>query len=203
MARASPVPDPDDLRRRRLLDVALATFLRFGFRKTSMEEVARAAGLSRQGLYLHFATKDDLFGAVVRHGLATGLDAAHAQLRNGDATLEARLVGAFDAWIGRFAGMLGGDVVDLQEAIVQYGPQIAEHDEQFIEAVARVLRAAPVAAAYKPVGISARQLADTLAATARGLKHSCRTQPEFRERMAIAVRAMLAVPALTSTSQLR
>jgi AcrR family transcriptional regulator len=190
MARASPIPDPDDVRRHRLLDVALATFLRFGFRKTSMEEVARAAGLSRQGLYLHFATKDDLFGEVVRHGLATGLAAAHDRLRSADGELEARLVGAFDAWIGRFAGTLGGDVGDLQEAIVQYGPLIAEHDEQFVEAVARVLRASPVAAAYKPAGISARQLADTLAATARGLKHGCRTQPEFHERMAIAVRAL-------------
>ena len=190
MARTAAAPDPDDVRRRRLLDVALATFLRFGFRKTSMEEVARAAGLSRQGLYLHFATKDDLFRDVVRHGLATGLDAAHAELRNTDATLEARLLGAFDAWIGRFVGMLGGDVVDLEEAIAQYGPLIAEHDEQFVEAVARVLRASPVAAAYKAVGITARQLAETVAATARGLKHSCRTQPEFRERMAIALRAL-------------
>jgi hypothetical protein len=73
---------------------------------------------------------------------------------------------------------------------VQYGALIAEHDEQFVDAVARVLRASPVAAGYKAVGISARQLADTLAATARGLKHTCRTQPEFRERMAIAVRAL-------------
>jgi AcrR family transcriptional regulator len=194
MARTSPVPAPDDVRRRHLLDVALATFLRFGFRKTSMEEVARAAGMSRQGLYLHFATKDDLFGEVVRHGLATGLDAAHAELRAADATLEARLLGAFDAWIGRFVGMTGGEVVDLQEAIVQYGPLIAEHDEQFVDAVARVVRASPVAAAYKPAGITARQLADTLVATARGLKHSCRTQPEFRDRMAIALRALLAVP---------
>jgi AcrR family transcriptional regulator len=190
MARTAPLPDPDDGRRRRLLDVALAAFLRFGFRKTSMEEVARAAGMSRQGLYLHFPTKDDLFGEVVRHGLATGLDAAHAQLRNADAALEDRLLGAFDAWIGRFVGMAGGEVVDLQEAIVQYGPLIAEHDERFVDAVARVLRASPVAAAYKPAGITARQLADTLVATARGLKHSCRTQPEFRERMAIALRAL-------------
>src|SRR5262245_61948983 len=150
MARGLPSPDPDDVRRRRLLDVALATFLRFGFRKTSMEDVARAAGLSRQGLYLHFATKDDLFGEVVRHGLATGLAAAHARLRSADAELEARLIDAFDAWIGRFAGMLGGDVGDLHEAIVQYGPLIAEHDEQFVDAVARVLRASPVAAAYRP-----------------------------------------------------
>jgi TetR/AcrR family transcriptional regulator of autoinduction and epiphytic fitness len=190
MAKVAPVPDPDDLRRRRLLDVALATFLRFGFRKTSMEEVARAAGLSRQGLYLHFATKDDLFAEVVRHGLATALDAAHAALRDADASLEARLLGAFDAWIGRFVGMTGGDLVDLHEAIVQYGPVIAEHEDQFVDAVAGALRASQVAAAYKPAGITARQLADTLAATARGLKYSCRTQPEFRARMAIALRAL-------------
>jgi len=183
-------PDPDDVRRRRLLEAALATFLRFGFRKTSMEEVARAAGLSRQGLYLHFATKDDLFGAVVRHALSTGRDAAHDQLRDAAATLEARLVGAFDAWIGRFVGALGGDVADLEEAIAQYGSLIAEHEEAFADAVARTLRASPVAAAYKPAGLSARQLAETLVATARGLKHSCATRPEFRERMTIAVRAM-------------
>jgi TetR/AcrR family transcriptional regulator, regulator of autoinduction and epiphytic fitness len=191
MARTATLPpDPDDGRRRRLLDVALATFLRYGFRKTSMEEVARAAGLSRQGLYLHFATKDDLFCEAVRHALTTGLDAAQGQLRDPDATLEARLVGAFDAWIGRLVGALGGDVADLEEAIAQYGPLIAGYEDQFADAVARALRASPVAAAYKAAGLSARQLADTLVATGRGLKHACAARPEFRERMAIAVRAM-------------
>ena len=42
-----PVPREAGVRRRRLLDAALNTFLRYGFRKTSMEEVARAAKLSR------------------------------------------------------------------------------------------------------------------------------------------------------------
>ena len=47
----------DDPRRSRLLEAALGVFLRYGYKKTSMDEVARAADLSRQGLYLHFATK--------------------------------------------------------------------------------------------------------------------------------------------------
>lgn len=40
-------------------------FLRFGYRNTSMHEVARAAGLSRQGSYLRSATEQALFHAVI------------------------------------------------------------------------------------------------------------------------------------------
>ena len=69
-------------RRGHVLDVAMGVFARFGFRKTSMEEVARASHLSRQGLYLHFATKEQLFHAAVRHALETGLEAAVAQLKD-------------------------------------------------------------------------------------------------------------------------
>ena len=31
---------------------------RYGFKKTSMDDVAQAAGVSRQGLYLYFDTKE-------------------------------------------------------------------------------------------------------------------------------------------------
>ena len=40
-------------------------FLRFGYRKTSMDDIARAAGVSRQALYLWFPNKEALFCAVV------------------------------------------------------------------------------------------------------------------------------------------
>ncbi|MGO4422861.1 TetR/AcrR family transcriptional regulator, partial [Streptomyces sp. MCAF7] len=48
-----------------VLDVALTTFARFGYRKTSMEEVAKAARISRPGLYFLFSSKEDLFRAAV------------------------------------------------------------------------------------------------------------------------------------------
>src|SRR5262245_29785734 len=48
-------------RQEAIFAAAIAIFLRFGFKKTSMDDLARAAGLSRQGLYLHFASKDALF----------------------------------------------------------------------------------------------------------------------------------------------
>jgi TetR/AcrR family transcriptional regulator of autoinduction and epiphytic fitness len=180
----------DDSKRSRILEAALDTFIRFGFRKTSMEEVARAAGLSRQGLYLHYATKEELFRASVRHLLESGLAAVAEELGGGGA-LEARLVGALDAWVGRFVGMHGENMSDLYEATQQLvGSMLADHDEQFGAALTRAMRASGLAGAYKAVGIGPRQLAETLYATARGFKHSCATRAEFRERMSVAVRAM-------------
>lgn len=183
-------PAPEETRRRRLLDAALTTFLRYGFRKTSMEEVARAGQLSRQALYLHFATKEELFGAAVRHFLQTGLEAAGVAL-DSEASLETRLAGAFDAWVGRYVGLLGADVSDLQQASEELvGPLIQEHEERFVERVTRAIRSSGLPAAYRAAGITPRQLAETLTATARGLKYGTASRAEFGERFSIAVRAL-------------
>jgi TetR/AcrR family transcriptional regulator of autoinduction and epiphytic fitness len=187
---ARPGPDP---RRQKLLDAALTVFLRFGFRKTSMDEVARAAHISRQGLYLHFKTKEELFQATVEHLLRDAQTAAERSLCDASRPLEQRLLGAFDAVVGRFVGMLGADTADLAQAgSLLVGDMIAEHELAFAEAVAKALRGSGLLGAYRTVGLSARQLADTLYATARGLKYSCATRAEFVERMGVAVRALCA-----------
>ncbi|WP_437809275.1 TetR/AcrR family transcriptional regulator [Sorangium sp. So ce1078] len=181
----------EDARRRRLMDAALTVFLRFGFRKTSMDEVARAAGVSRQGLYLHFATKEELFRASVEHFLDAALGAVTAALGDAELSLEMRLVGAFDAWVGRFVGALGPGAADLSTASDELvGPLIAQREGQFIEAVTKALRASGLVAAYRPLGITGRQLAATLYAAARGLKHSAGTREAFVEGMTIAARVM-------------
>lgn len=177
-------------RRRKLLEAALTVFLRFGFRKTSMDEVARAAGVSRQGLYLHFATKEELFRAAVEHLFDSALAEVAAALGDAGSPLEKRLVGAFDAWLGRFVGAFGGNAADLSAAADELvGPLIAEREGMFVEAVAKVLRSSGLAAAYRPAGLSARQLADTLCWTGRGLKYAA-TREAFVEGMTAAVRAM-------------
>jgi AcrR family transcriptional regulator len=44
-----------------ILDAALPVFVRYGFRKASMSDIARAAGISRAALYLCFSSKEELF----------------------------------------------------------------------------------------------------------------------------------------------
>lgn len=58
-------------REARLLDAAARLFARFGFDKTSVEDIARAAGVSKGAVYLHWPSKLSLFEAVLAHeGLA-------------------------------------------------------------------------------------------------------------------------------------
>ncbi len=62
-------PEPS-ARAAELLDAAEECFLKFGLTKTTMEDVARAAGASRATLYRHFANRDDLFLGVVEREAA-------------------------------------------------------------------------------------------------------------------------------------
>lgn len=60
-------PDgPADEVTTRLLDAAYEQFCRMGIRRTTMEDVARRAGVSRITAYRRFATKDALVEHVVR-----------------------------------------------------------------------------------------------------------------------------------------
>ena len=61
-SEATTAPAPDD--RDPVLDAALAAFLDFGIRRTSMGEIARRAGMSPATLYRRYATKSDVVMAV-------------------------------------------------------------------------------------------------------------------------------------------
>jgi AcrR family transcriptional regulator len=51
--------------RERILDVAMEVFAQSGYRRASMDQVAEAAGLTRQAVYHYFKSKADLFRASV------------------------------------------------------------------------------------------------------------------------------------------
>src|SRR5882762_5206644 len=104
MAGAS---DPAAARRVAILEAATPVFLRFGFKKTSMDDLARAAGLSRQGLYLHFPTKESLFKEGLQRIVETTRAAAKAALAREDQSVDARILGAFEAMHGHAIGQPG------------------------------------------------------------------------------------------------
>ncbi len=73
------VEAPAESMRGTILEAARGRFLRFGPRKTTMDEVARAAGCSRTTLYAHFRNKEDLYASLLeRDAEAFILDASSA-----------------------------------------------------------------------------------------------------------------------------
>lgn len=56
---------PGDMRREQILRTAVELFSKHGFRGTTTKEIARAAGVSEAMVFKHFATKDELYGAIL------------------------------------------------------------------------------------------------------------------------------------------
>ncbi|HTE99375.1 MAG TPA: helix-turn-helix domain-containing protein [Bradyrhizobium sp.] len=97
--------------RTRILDAAMLVFRRHGFRRSSIEQAADAAGLTRQALYHHFKSKEALFRAVIErlyeNALAAEIAAAHAAEKAGGSLadiLVAQLTGRLRQLIASFDG---------------------------------------------------------------------------------------------------
>lgn len=52
-------------RERRILDAAARLIEHYGYDKTTVDEIAREAGVSKGAIYLHFKSKEDLFEALI------------------------------------------------------------------------------------------------------------------------------------------
>jgi AcrR family transcriptional regulator len=188
-AAQEPTTDP---RVAAILDAALPVFLRFGYRKTSMQDVAAAADISRQGLYLHFPGKEQLFRAVAIHHLTRGLAAARVALA-ADTPLTERVPEAFDIWMGQFVGIASSDASDLAEighALI--GADVQAYETQFAAALTQAIEGSSVAPSLAARGISAADSAQMLLAVGRGSKHSVATRAEFRAHLALATRILCA-----------
>lgn len=51
--------------RNRIIEVAQEIFKRYGFKKSTMDEIAAAAGKGKSTLYHYFKSKDEVFAAVI------------------------------------------------------------------------------------------------------------------------------------------
>lgn len=71
--------------RDRILDMAEREFLRRGVSRTSLEQIATAAGVTRGAVYWHFRNKADLFNAMMNR---VTLPLEEQILRSGERTLD-------------------------------------------------------------------------------------------------------------------
>src|SRR5882757_5675268 len=191
---ASISSTPDSARQERVLAVALEVFGRYGFRKASMDEIARSADISRQGLYLRFASKDALFRAAVRQELDTALGDVSRCLNEEGVGLERRAVAALDAWLGRYVGsMLASDIGNLlQNPAMQLGDMV----DPAIAAASRASNAAMAENDRRRLGVTPEEIAGALHTVAQGAKYLSNARAESREefvaRMTAAVRVVFA-----------
>jgi AcrR family transcriptional regulator len=188
----------DSTRQERVLAAALEVFGRYGFRKASMDEIARSADISRQGLYLHFASKDALFRAAVRQELDTALGEVSRSMDEKGVGLERRVVGALDAWLGRYVGsMLAPDISNLlQNPSMQLGDIVDPARAAFAGQLAAAIAAAMSEKDRRRLGVTPEEIVGALHTMAQGAKYLSNANAESREefvaRLAAAVHVVFA-----------
>jgi AcrR family transcriptional regulator len=84
-------------RRQRILDAAAEAFAAHGYRAASVEDIARAAGVTKPVLYDHFASKRELFTSLMESA-RDELTALGAQAMHAEAPPAARIRAAVDAF---------------------------------------------------------------------------------------------------------
>lgn len=90
---------PRAVREQQMLDAAVTTFARRGYRAASMDEIAEAAGVSKPLVYLYLNSKDELFTACIRREAEALKAAIRAAVEPGapaDRQLWSGLLGFFE-----------------------------------------------------------------------------------------------------------
>lgn len=177
-----------DLRRDVVLTAALDTFTRYGYGKTSMEDIARAGRISRPGLYFLFESKQALFAAAVGRALDHDLRTAARQLEDQARPLDERLLDAFDTWTGRYLGAVGGELSAVADAHRDLlGPRCADAPHRFHALVTDAI----VSGRPPRDRAASKAIARTLISTAIGLKHQTSSREAFRKGLRTAVALLL------------
>jgi AcrR family transcriptional regulator len=89
--------DPASNRRSHIVGAATPVFLRYGFGRTTMAEIAQASGLTRPTLYLTFPDKEAVFQAVVEAMIEQKMSQIRAGI-SGLPTVDEKLLYACNAW---------------------------------------------------------------------------------------------------------
>jgi AcrR family transcriptional regulator len=161
----------------RILDAAMRVFGRHGFRRSSIEQAAEEAGLTRQALYHHFASKEALFRAVIERlyeqSLAAETAAAKAAEEQG-LELADILVAEIGARMqSLFASLKGSPHVEelfsehLMQARDLYQSYSTRFADEIATTIARVCRKRKLTLAS---GVSVRELARCVEMAIHGTK---------------------------------
>jgi AcrR family transcriptional regulator len=187
---------PGSPQREAILMAATATFLRYGFKKTSMDDVAQAAGVSRQGLYLYFDTKDLLFREALQYLVSHMISTARSVAEDGNLSLRDRLLGVFEAVHGSaFQSASPEHAFELlQSAQSADGALLVQLDRDLMGIVAALLAEAGAADRWEEAGVTVAELSEQLLMSAKGIKASVDTLTAYRERMLTAIRIVTRSP---------
>ncbi len=134
-----------------VLDTAADVFAQYGFKRTTMNDIAQAAGISRPALYLMFDNKEHLFQELAAYRLNLALLAAKAVLEN-DGSVSSRFIEAILVFEKTYTEPVansphGAELIDVNMSLA--GEVMIKGKSKLIAALAKVLKDADESGAFR------------------------------------------------------
>ncbi|MFI5837429.1 TetR/AcrR family transcriptional regulator [Micromonospora sp. NPDC051300] len=170
-----------------ILTAAYACFTRHGMRRTTMDDIAAAAGMSRPAVYQYVRNKDDAYRRLAERLFADSLDRARHAATTADGDLAARLHDVLAAKL-ELTLTLHRDSPHATELLDASGKLTGDLVEAYTAEMTDLLADTLADAA----GPRARVVADVLVALTRGLEADL-TDPDLpRQRLRDGVALLVA-----------
>lgn len=166
----------------RVLACALELFKQYGFRRTSMDDIAKAADMSRPALYLLFDNKTDIFRSLSARFHQKTLKMAEAALGQ-DGDIEHRICTAIKArmlpiYSLAHESLHGQELSNTNQSLS--ADISASADLRFLEILTDILQTAINTGEINPADhLAARELAQVLQGMAQGLKSMAFTATDY------------------------
>ena len=158
--------------------VALKLFIRHGFRKVRMGDIAEACDLSRPSLYAVFPNKEAIFAAIVQRHTRANLASTEKQLKALKG-VKARLECIFEVWIieGYVMAAASENAAELSTCAPRFAPEATDLMWTAVESqIVETLRTD----SKKQRDPAITELAHVLALAAKGTKAASNNLPELR-----------------------
>jgi AcrR family transcriptional regulator len=177
--------------RQRIVDAAIRLFTRYGFKRTSVDWLAREANVAKPTIYAYFQDKEAVFRAVVVSACAAILQEARTA---SGASIEERVAAMLSAKFTRYWELVQSsphapELIDSQSRL---GAEIVqESDRVFRQLLARTLAQARELRPAR-LGLTAGQAAQLLIRAASGAAYDATSAAQHRRFVAETVRVLLA-----------
>lgn len=174
-----------DPRREAILQAAWQAFAAYGYRKTSMDDIARGAGVSRPALYLHYRNKDDIFRSLAQQYYDRAAEAVDLALQ-ADGSVPEVLAAAFAAQGGALmqAMLTSPHGIELLDAGNATASDITAAGEARLVEVYAGWLAGQAAAGRIALAESPTEVAATLTAALKGIKSAVPEYDAYTRRVA-------------------
>jgi len=166
-------------------EAAAEVFARYGFRRTTMNDIAQGAEISRPALYLMFDNKENLFCELAAYRLNQAVDQALSVLA-GTGKLNTRFIEALLIFEKIYYEPIadsphGGELMDTNQKLAT--EEMAKGFSKLVTAFAKVLKEAEKTgeANFQNTPLTPKAFVELLFAALGGIKKKASSTTEFRK----------------------